>query len=92
MKNKLPDFSKKLIAVTMAGDKDGRGIDKPRWEMQGGRLFLVGTVARGSSTSDWCAGLVIAIAWDQVTDYLVFDSAAHYWKQLSIYERRKRKA
>ena len=87
----LPDFSKKLVSFSLAGDDDARAIDRPRWETQGGRLFLVGSVPRGGSTRDWCEGIVSAVAWDQVTDYLVFDSADHYRKRLKIYERRKGK-
>ncbi len=91
MKKSLPDFSKKLVSVSLAGEEDSRAIECPRWEIQGGRLFLVGTVPRRGSTRDWCEGIVSAVAWDQVTDYLVFDSAAHYRERLSIYERRKAK-
>jgi hypothetical protein len=92
MKKSLPDFSKKLVSVSLVGDQDGRAIDRPRWVTQGGRLFLVGTVPRGGSTRDWCEGIVSAVAWDQVTDYLVFDSADSYRERLRIYEKRKSKA
>ena len=88
----MPDFSNKLISVSLVGDDDSRAIDCPRWEMQGGRLFLIGKVPHGCSTADWCEGIVSAVAWDQVTDYLIFDSADHYRKQLVIYEKRKREA
>jgi len=91
MKKALPDFSKKLVSVSLVGDKDGRALDRPRWVTQGGRLFLVGTVPRRGSTRDWCEGLASAVAWDQVTDYLVFDSADHYRERLRIYERRNGK-
>jgi len=33
-----------------------------------------------------------AIAWENVTDYLVFDSAKHYQKGLEIFKKHKRKA
>lgn len=90
MKKSLPDFSKKLVSFSLVGD-ECRAIDRPRWVMQAGRLFLVGTVPRGGSSRDWCEGIVSAVAWDQVTDYLVFDSADHYRKRLKIYEKRKGK-
>ena len=92
MKQALPDFSKKLISLSLAGDDDGRAIDRPRWELQGGRLFLVGTVPPGGSTRNWCEGIVSAVAWDKVTDYLVFDSPKHYRERLRIYKRGKRKS
>ncbi len=92
LKKGLPDFSTKLISVSLAGEDDGRALDRPHWEMQGGRLFLVGMVPRGGSTRDWCEGIVSAVAWDQVTDYLVFDSSEHYRERLRVYVGPKRKA
>ena len=91
-KSSLPDFTNKLVSVGLYGEDEGRPLDRPRWEMQGGRLFLVGTTPRGGSTRDWCEGIVNAVAWDQVTDYLVFDSAEDYRKHLAIYQGRKRKS
>ncbi len=92
MKRTLPDFTKKLVSVSFAAADDSQCIAHPHWEAQGGRLFLVGTVPRGGSTRDWCEGVVSAIAWDQVSDYLVFDSVEDYQARLKIYERRKGKA
>jgi hypothetical protein len=66
-------------------------LEHPRWETQGGRLFLVGIVPLGGSANDWCSGIASAVAWDKVTDYLVFDSAAEYAERLRIYEGRKRR-
>ena len=91
MKRKLPDFTNKLVSLGLHGEDEGRPVLHPHWELQGGRLFLVGTVPRGGSSGDWCEGLMDAVAWDEVTDYLVFDSAAHYRQRLAVYERRKRK-
>ncbi len=90
-RQRLPDFTNKVISVSIAGEEDGRCIENPRWETQGGRLFLVGSVPRGGSTNDWCDGIPSAVAWDQVTDYLVFDSAEHYLLRLAVYEGKKRR-
>jgi len=91
MKTHLPDFTRKVVSVSIAGEDDGRCLEHPRWETQSGRLFLVGTVPCGGSTNDWCGGIPSAVAWDQITDYLVFDSAKHYLERLALYERKKRK-
>ena len=40
-------------------------------------------------TSIISEGALIGVAWDKVTDYLVFDSAKDYWKRLKICHRRK---
>jgi len=92
MKQTLPDFTKKLVSLSFAAADDSRCIAHPHWETQGGRLFLVGTVPRGGSARDWCEGILSAVAWDQVSDYLVFDSIEDYRARLKIYERRKGKA
>lgn len=91
MKSKLPDFTNKLVSLALHGEDEGRPVDRPHWELQGGRLFLVGTVPHGGSIGDWCEGVPSAVAWDEVTDYLVFDSAEHYRKRLAVYERKKGK-
>jgi hypothetical protein len=87
----LPDFTNKVVSVSIAGEDDGRCLECPRWETQGGRLFLVGAVPPGASKNDWCGGIPSAVAWDQVTDYLVFDSAEHYLECLGLYDGKKRK-
>jgi hypothetical protein len=90
-KSYLPDFSHKVLSVSIAGEDDGRCLEHPEWEMQGGRLFLVGTVPLNASRNDWCGGVPSAVAWNQVTDYLVFNSAKHYAKSLRRYYRNKQK-
>ena len=90
-KTGLPDFTNKVVSVSIAGEDDGRCLEHPSWEIQGGRLFLVGAVPRGGSTNDWCGGIPSAVAWEAVTDYLVFDSVEHYLERLRVYERKKRK-
>jgi len=89
-KTTFPDFSGKLISVGIVGDDHTYAIDHPRFVSQGGRWFLVGTVPPGGSSGDWSEGAVSAVAWDQVTDYLVFDSAKHYQKRLAIFEKYKK--
>ena len=88
MKSSLPDFSQKLVSLSFASSEASQCIEHPRWETQGGRLFLVGTVPRGGSARDWCEGIVSAVAWDQVSDYLVFDSVKDYRARLKIHQKR----
>ena len=89
MKKTVPDFSMKVVTFGIVGDDHGYAVENPRFEIQAGRLFLVGTVPPGGSTRDWSEGALIGVAWDKVTDYLVFDSAKDYWKRLKICHRRK---
>lgn len=92
MTSSLPDFSGKLVSVSFSGADDSCSLANPHWETQGDRLFLVGTVPPGGSTRDWCKGIVSAVAWDQVSDYIVFDSIEDYQARLRIYNKSKRKA
>ncbi len=74
----LPDFSEKTVVFTINGRESGHTLEKPTIELQAGRLFVVGTIPKGGSTNDWAEGVTGAVAWDQVTDYLVFDSPENY--------------
>ena len=91
MKSKLPDFTKKVVVVSWMTTDASRALAYPRWERQGGRLFLVGAVPSGGSRNDWLMDGEAAVAWEMVSDYLVFDSLADYHKRRSIYASRKPK-
>jgi hypothetical protein len=91
MKKTIPDFSGKFISLSIAGDGHTYAMERARFELQGGRLFLVGVVPHGGSNGDWSEGARCAIAWHGVTDYLVFDSAEHYQKALAKFEKYKKK-
>ena len=96
MKNtKYPDFTGKFLALSVIGDDHTLTMDSPRFELQGDRWFIIGSVPQGVSNGDWSQGALRAVAWDQVKHYLVFDSADHYRKGLkkfAKYEKSKRKA
>ena len=74
----LPDFSGKCISITIKDDSTNHDLWNPRFEYQGPRLFIIGTVPVGATESDWVAGCYSAVAWDCVTDYYVFDSIDAY--------------
>ena len=79
MKDTLPNLSGKYIRFTIRGSEDnGASIVDPHFEMQGGRLFIVGTIPKGGSSGDWLEGISASIAWEDVTDYLLFDSVEHF--------------
>ncbi len=88
----LPDFSGKLVYVRLLGVGYTFALNCPKWQVQGGRLFLVGTVPPKASARDWCVGQTSGIAWDQVTDYVVFDSVERYRQRVRIFDRDKGKA
>jgi len=86
-KKPLPDFTGRTVQVSLVGDDHCYAMDRPRFEMQGERLFLVGTVPHGGTSSNWSEGAMCAVAWDKVTDYLVFASLKHYQKGREISEK-----
>ena len=75
----LPDFSGKVLNITLVEDRDSdRDLLSPTFELQAGRLFLVGIVPADATSSDWSAGAMGAVAWDRISSYLAFDSIEHY--------------
>jgi hypothetical protein len=89
MKNRLPSFSNRVLSVLCVSEDTGQLIAAPKWEMQGGRLFLIGTVPKKASQDNWMEGLTCAIAWDTVQDYVVFASIDDYLGRLEAGPRRK---
>ncbi|OPZ28991.1 MAG: hypothetical protein BWZ02_01108 [Lentisphaerae bacterium ADurb.BinA184] len=87
MKYRLPDFAGKTVSFSTADST--LGVEEPRFETQGGRLFVVGIVPKGATTSDWAAGVRCAVAWEAVTDYLIFESVADYSARLAQSHRKK---
>jgi hypothetical protein len=45
-KTTLPDFSEKLISVTLSTGEYSLAVNSPKWKIEGGRLFLVGVVQK----------------------------------------------
>jgi hypothetical protein len=87
MKHRLPDFTGKTVSFSTADST--LGIEEPRFETQGGRLFVVGVVPKGATTSDWAVGVRCAVAWEAVTDYLVFQSVDDYNRRLIRSHKKK---
>jgi hypothetical protein len=89
MKTKsLPDFSGKVVLAYFVGDSTAI-LHSPSFQVQGGRLFLVGVVPKGGSPKDWAAGVTVAVAWDSVQDYFVFPSADAYRRASRAFTKRQ---
>jgi hypothetical protein len=75
----LPNFTDKIV-LTYCGalDYHPTALENPRFEMQGGRLFLTGIHPDDGSGTNWFAGLPVAVAWDTVSVYLICDSVEDY--------------
>jgi len=88
----VPDFAGRFLSVSMIGSQQAFAMDCPHFEMQGGRWFLIGNVPTGVSKGDWREGAQTAVAWDQVSSYLVFESAADYVSHVARFRESKQKA
>jgi hypothetical protein len=88
MKPTIPRFDGKVVSVVCENEDTGQLIYSPKFEDQGGRLFIVGTVPNESSRDNWMEGLTTAIAWDTVQDYVVFESMEDYTTRLKSRKRR----
>ncbi len=82
----LPNFSGKCLSISIMRDETSHDLYDPHFEIQGDRLFIVGTIPKGSTSSDWVANCQGAVAWDQVTDYFIFESLDEWNKAIKISE------
>lgn len=73
------DLSDKILHVRYSRGRKSLEIalENCRLEDQQGRTFLVGKWLR-SDPQSWNAGLNVAIAWERVSDYLIYDSLEEY--------------
>jgi len=85
----FPDFKGKCLSITIMDDDINHDLFDPHFEEQAGRVFIIGTVPRGATESDWIAGCQSAVAWDRVTDYHVFDSLEDYSKAIETSEEHQ---
>lgn len=85
----FPDFKGKCLSITIMDDGINRDLFDPHFEEQAGRIFIVGTIPKGATDSDWIAGCQGAVAWDRVTDYSVFENLEAYSKAIAISEQHQ---
>ncbi len=85
-KDYLPDFSGKCISMSVSNSECSHDLFNPRFEYQGGQLFIVGTIPVGATDSGWDANQVGAVAWSGVRSYVLFDDLEAYSKAIAISE------
>lgn len=77
----IPDFSGKCISIkTLGSDKESIEIDNPIFENQLGRIFISGVSPKGATESGWVEGKNVSVAWDQVSEYYVFENEGAFIK------------
>jgi hypothetical protein len=88
----FPDFTNKLLTVHLAAGQHNYVVYSPVFKLQAGRWFIVGNTPKGVSTGDWDESIEVALAWDQVSAYRVFDTAAQYIERYARFNALKKKA
>ncbi len=64
--------------VSFGTVEDTLAIKDISFNMQHGRLFVVGNIPKGATNNDWAINRPCAVAWDCITDYMIFDSEEQY--------------
>lgn len=84
----MPDFEGKAVTfyLTNVSPDCASTLDSPRFELHAGRLFAVG-YSVSSNANDWTAGAYVCVAWDQVSYYIVFDSAEDFAVRVGMLPR-----
>lgn len=87
----FPDFADKLVMVIFnRPGEDHTIIQNPRFEKQAGRLFLVGAIPE--RVIPGFDGLPVAVAWENVEQYIVLQSVEQYIKCSQEYTAVLRKS
>jgi len=85
-KHDLPDFSGTCLSLRILESEHSHDLYDPHFEVQAGRLFLVGTIPHGSSDSGWDASQKGAVAWEHVRSYVLFESLEAFGRAIEISE------
>ena len=88
-KDSLPDFSNMVLSIRLIDDSHSHDLFNSHFEMQGGRLFLVGTIPEIATESGWNGNQTGAVAWDRVQDYCTFPDMDTYVKAVNKSESIK---
>ncbi|MES9818024.1 MAG: hypothetical protein ABW155_15365 [Candidatus Thiodiazotropha sp.] len=86
-KELLPDFSEKYISMRVAGSNYLHDLENPKFEYQGGKLFIIGKIPKSLGKPGWDDGKVAAIDWQHVRKYTLFDSLEELHEAWAIAER-----
>jgi len=88
----FPNFADKLLTIHVANGSHNYHVYSPVFKLFGDRWFLVGNTPKGISTGDWDQDIEVAIAWDQISAYRVFDSVEQYVERYAKFTAIKKKA
>lgn len=85
----MSDHIKKLDIEIFAGKTvsfgtvdDNLAVKEIEFREMLGRVYVVGRVPKATTNNDWAEGKECAVAWDSVTDYIIFDSEDDYARSI----------
>ena len=89
----LPDFSGKVVTFYCVNEppEGAVALISPNFAKQGGRLFVLGRLAP-DQVGRWDDGLQSAVAWDQVNNYVIFQSLDDYRTRVAAFYARSTSA
>lgn len=82
----LPDFSGKCISISLIDETHSHDLYNPYFELQAGRLFIVGKITSGATDSGWSVNQTGAVAWERVESYVLFDNIETYKQAIKVSE------
>ena len=74
----VPDLDGKVVAVQLPVNGLGWTLLSPRFERQGGKLFLVGKPLPSPEPKLWESVATVCIPWRYIGYYVAFDSIDAY--------------
>ena len=83
----LQSFEGKCLSISIKDDTYNHDLLDPYLEYLGDRIFIIGTIPKGATDSNWTKNKTGAVAWDSVKEYIVFDNFEDYKKATSISEK-----
>jgi len=81
----FPDFSDKILLIYLGNRNSEESVvlENAAFQVQGDKIFMVGRIAEGTTPNDWASGVITAVAWDSIEQYLVFDSLQEYMDRVA---------
>jgi len=69
-------FKNKVVSFSIGADIIAIYVNNI--EELAGELFILGNIASSSTVNDWAEGVFCGVAWNKITDFMVFDTQEIY--------------
>lgn len=72
--------------VSFGTGSDNLAVTDIRFKLINEKIFIFGLIPKGATKNDCGSGKECGIAWDSITDFMVFESEQDYVKWMSACE------